>query len=90
MLTREGARTHAQGKQGESRSMKTVDIKGYTDKMRKTLVSLQKEKEKEKDKEKEISDPGTTPQPYDKRDKQLIQLSHVCVCRVVALSGTEV
>lgn len=39
--------------------MKTVDIKGYTDKMRKTLVSLQKEKEKEKDMDKEISDPGT-------------------------------
>jgi hypothetical protein len=52
--------------------MKTVDIKGYTDKMRKTLVSLQKEKEKEKDKEKEISDPGTRPQQLarnDKRDK---------------------
>lgn len=44
-------------KQGEPHSMKTVDIKGYTDKMRKTLVSLQKEKEKEKDMEKEISDP---------------------------------
>ena len=55
----EGERT--QSKQGEPHSMKTVDIKGYTDKMRKTLVSLQKEKEKEKDMEKEISDPGTLP-----------------------------
>ncbi|ELR11035.1 RhoGAP domain containing protein [Acanthamoeba castellanii str. Neff] len=44
-------------KQSEPHSMKTVDIKGYTDKMRKTLVSLQKEKEKEKDMDKEISDP---------------------------------
>lgn len=39
--------------------MKTVDLKTHTDKMRKTLASLQKEKEKEKDKEKEITDPGT-------------------------------